>query len=384
MLNLRNQIKGRMNSSDKPGNHSKLQNKTANIYIGKVVDIDDPLDEGRIKIDITALDLQSDTEETKKKKGDKNLVRRIQGDPANPKNQEISNASGTFGNTPFELNQSKKTINNEEVNNQGGSNIPWCVPLLPKHFQVMPKVGEMCTVMIFRDGQEQLNRAWIAPMVSSKKNLSYNDSTTGADNLNTAAAPSSSKNVTKSVKLIKRGDFTGAFPEKLDISLMSRNNADIVMPTLTDRNSRLNSGGEVLIRAGKFSFEGGNDDLSLNKKNPGYLRLKVVNKNETYGMMYSDYISLVSYKNSDGSSDSAKVFNVNPIVEKDEDISNFHRSLSPLVRGDRLINFLNLLKDYVKKHNHPYHQKPATNANSKVEIEKFDLNSIISPNIRIN
>ena len=101
-------------------------------------------------------------------------------------------------------------------------------------------------------------------------------------------------------------------------------------------------------------------------------------------MMYSDFISLVSYKNSDGSSDYAKVFNVNPIIEQDKDIVNFHNSLSPLVRGDRLISFLNLIKDYVKKHNHPYHQKPSTNANSKVEIEKFDLNSIVSPNIRIN
>jgi hypothetical protein len=385
MADFRDRQLGRIKATEKLGNASKIPSSVyQNIYIGRVVDIEDPLDEGRIKVSIDALDQQSDTEETKKKKNKTNRGKRVQGEPNNPKNSTISNYGGTTGNVSFPIDAPKKTVNSEPVNNQGGSDIPWCVPLFPKHLQIMPKVGEYCTVMLFRGDRSQLNRAWIAPMVSSKKNLSYNDSTTGADNLNTAAAPSSSKNITKSVELLKRGDFTGGFPEKLDISLMSRNNADIVLPTKEDRNGRLNSGGEVLIRAGKFSFEGGNDNLSLNKKNPGYLRLKVVNENETYSMLYSDYISLVSYKNSDGSSDSAKVFNINPLLEKDLDITNFQQALSPLVRGDRLISFLNLIKDYVKKHNHPYHQKPATNANSKEEIEKFDLNSIISPNIRIN
>lgn len=384
MANFRDRSTGRVKTVDKPGKQNSNKDNYSNIYIGKVVDIDDPLDEGRIRVDIPALDRQSDTKETKEKKGDKKKGKRIQGNPSNPKNSIITNSSGTFGNTPISIDIDKKTINNEEVNNQGGSSIPWCVPLLPKHFQVMPKVGEMCTVLIFQNGKEQGNRGWLSPMISSKKDLSYNDYTTGADNLNTAVVPSSSKNIAKSEKLIKRGEFTGGFPEKLDVSLMSRNNADIVMPTLSTDGGSVNSGGEVLIRAGKFSFDSSVNDLSLNKKNPGYLRLKVVNKNETHTMMYSDFISLVSYKNSDGSSDYAKVFNVNPIIEQDKDIVNFHNSLSPLVRGDRLISFLNLIKDYVKKHNHPYHQKPSTNANSKVEIEKFDLNSIVSPNIRIN
>ena len=104
----------------------------------------------------------------------------------------------------------------------------------------------------------------------------------------------------------------------------------------------------------------------------------------THSMMYSDYISLVSYKNSDGTAGLPKIKKINPLLEKDEDLFTFHNALSPLVRGDRLVEFLRLLVDYVKNHNHPYPKLPATNANSKPQIEKFDLISILSPHIRIN
>ena len=75
---------------------------------------------------------------------------------------------------------------------------------------------------------------------------------------------------------------------------------------------------------------------------------------------------------------------INPILRKDKNLRDFHEALSPLIRGDKLVEFLTLLVNYIKNHNHPYHKHPPTNANSKPEIEKFDLNSLLSPHIRIN
>ena len=91
-------------------------------------------------------------------------------------------------------------------------------------------------------------------------------------------------------------------------------------------------------------------------------------------MLFSDYITLISYNNT----------KVNPIMGSDLEMLSTHNSLSPLVRGDVLVEFLKLLVDYVQNHNHPYHKLPATNANSKNNLEEFDLERLLSQGIRIN
>lgn len=370
-----------------------VMKKTKTVYYGKVVSTEDPLNEGRLKISIPEFDKTSevfckDIQPTSTQSNDVKLKRVPQGN-INGVGPDVT--SGVIIKNASQLTEKPKTSNTEVTDNPC-TEVPWSVSLMPKQFQVMPKEGEMCMVLIFDSNQPQMNRAWIGPLMSDKSKINFESSESGGDLLNSNVIPKNSRNKTKNrtesgEDLSKKGGFTGGFPEKLDIAIMSRNNADIVMPTFSDGGDNLTRNGEVLIRAGKFNFVNATKNgknLSLNNVNPGYLRLKVTQGNTTHTTLYSDYIDLVSYKNSDGSSGVPRVFNVNPIVETDEEIINFHNSLSPLVRGDLLVSFLELIRDYVKNHNHPYHQKPATNANSKEEIEKFDLKSIISPNIRIN
>lgn len=370
-----------------------VMKKTKTVYYGIVVSTEDPLNEGRLKISIPEFDKTSevfckDIQPTSTQSNDVKLKRVPQGN-INGVGPDVT--SGVIIKNASQLTEKPKTSNTEVTDNPC-TEVPWSVSLMPKQFQVMPKEGEMCMVLIFDSNQPQMNRAWIGPLMSDKSKINFESSESGGDLLNSNVIPKNSRNKTKNrtesgEDLSKKGGFTGGFPEKLDIAIMSRNNADIVMPTFSDGGDNLTRNGEVLIRAGKFNFVNttkNGKNLSLNNVNPGYLRLKVTQGNTTHTTLYSDYIDLVSYKNSDGSSGVPRVFNVNPIVETDEEIINFHNSLSPLVRGDLLVSFLELIRDYVKNHNHPYHQKPATNANSKEEIEKFDLKSIISPNIRIN
>jgi hypothetical protein len=370
-----------------------VMKKTKTVYYGIVVSTEDPLNEGRLKISIPEFDKTSevfckDIQPTSTQSNDVKLKRVPQGN-INGVGPDVT--SGVIIKNASQLTEKPKTSNTEVTDNPC-TEVPWSISLMPKQFQVMPKEGEMCMVLIFDSNQPQMNRAWIGPLMSDKSKINFESSESGGDLLNSNVIPKNSRNKTKNrtesgEDLSKKGGFTGGFPEKLDIAIMSRNNADIVMPTFSDGGDNLTRNGEVLIRAGKFNFVNttkNGKNLSLNNVNPGYLRLKVTQGNTTHTTLYSDYIDLVSYKNSDGSSGVPRVFNVNPIVETDEEIINFHNSLSPLVRGDLLVSFLELIRDYVKNHNHPYHQKPATNANSKEEIEKFDLKSIISPNIRIN
>tara|TARA_R110002126_G_C10487405_1_gene502735 strand:+ start:7332 stop:8495 length:1164 start_codon:yes stop_codon:yes gene_type:complete len=380
-------------NTDKAG--SGGANKNTVVYFGKVVSIEDPLGEGRVKISIPSFDKGSkvfckDLTSGTLKDNNVSLKRAVNGTVTSSSNEnsqsDLSGILTTNITNPIQVNNLTKRseIKNQSVETRGCTQVPWATPLLPKHLQVMPKVGEMCKVLIFNGDQPQQNRTWVGPMISRKDRLSFNPSKTGGDLLNTGVIPTNSKDISGTIELEKRGDFTGGFPEPLDISIMSRNNADIVLPTRKDGRDNLSNGGEVLIRAGKFSLNQNSNNLSLNTKNPGYLRIKVVNKVDTHTLLFSDFISLVAYKNSDGTSESSITPNIDPIQENDKQISDLHNSLTPLIRGDSLIKFLSLLVDYVKNHNHPYDKLPPTNANSKPEISEFDLKTLLSPNIRIN
>lgn len=369
---------------------------SSGIYYGRVVAVEDGfnLNEGLIKVNIPAFDKGNKPfckdYESKTLQTDSTTLKRVQGNDLNTNFNSLLDIKDQQK-VDF-LTKKPTSYPVEEITNNPCTEVPYAAPLLPKNIQMMPKIGEMCIVFIENVKMPQLNRYWIGPLMSDKSKLGFESSDSGADLLNSNVIPKKVRKNTKEGKnLDKKGDFTGGFPERLDVSIMGRNNADIVLPTRKEGPDKVNTGGEVLIRAGKFEFNNGtNNNLRLNTKNPGFLRIKVMeNGNEaknstTHSMMYSDYISLVSYKNSDGTAGLPKIKKINPLLEKDEDLFTFHNALSPLVRGDRLVEFLRLLVDYVKNHNHPYPKLPATNANSKPQIEKFDLISILSPHIRIN
>jgi len=383
---------GKILNTDKFSGVLNNTNRTI-IHVGEVVDIEDPSNEGRIKVRVPFYDNANETSLSKKEQ------RKL-----NKKTEPYVKVSGsnnrteiTNSNTIQKLDESKqKTDLFGGVDPNAGTEIVWAIPLLPKHLQIMPKVGEKVKLMFFDMGNPQLNRVWVGPLVSQKDKLSYQENVTAGNILNTSILNKLLKNVSGNNKNLRTGDkkigkFRGGFPDKEDIALMGRNNADIILPTKSTKNDKLNRGGEVLIRAGKFDFNN-LGKLSLNTTNPGYLRIKVIESQnsfnaintrpKTMSMLFSDYISLVSYNNNVV----GKPYRteVNPIIGNDADMLQTHNSLSPLIRGDVLVEFLELLRDYVKNHNHPYHKLPATNANSKDKIEQFDLERLLSQGIRIN
>ena len=56
----------------------------------------------------------------------------------------------------------------------------------------------------------------------------------------------------------------------------------------------------------------------------------------------------------------------------------------PLVYGDKLVEFLNLMKEYVNLHVHPYNGLPADPDSTKLEVLRFDLDTILNKNINSN
>lgn len=68
----------------------------------------------------------------------------------------------------------------------------------------------------------------------------------------------------------------------------------------------------------------------------------------------------------------------------DEEQEKINNDAHPIVYGDTLVEFLELVKDYVNLHVHPYHGREADPSTVKNNVLNFDLNTILNPNINTN
>jgi hypothetical protein len=68
----------------------------------------------------------------------------------------------------------------------------------------------------------------------------------------------------------------------------------------------------------------------------------------------------------------------------DEEQEKINNKAHPLVYGDTLVEFLELMKKYVISHVHPYNGLPADPSKSTTDVMGFDLNSILNKNINSN
>ena len=55
-----------------------------------------------------------------------------------------------------------------------------------------------------------------------------------------------------------------------------------------------------------------------------------------------------------------------------------------MVYGDTLVEFLELVRDYVKSHVHPYHGMVADEGIEKLSVLNYDLQTILNKNINSN
>lgn len=145
------------------------------------------------------------------------------------------------------------------------ANLPYCVPLLPKYLNILPKEGEIVFLFqyesrhIAKYSEYQTQRFWIGPVISEITRLNF-DPKKSARSLMSDGQLKLSNPVGK--------NFKGAYPDKLDISLQGRNNADIIFKDKGDQNEN----GEIWIRAGKFIDTPERNEF--NNKDLGYIQLK--------------------------------------------------------------------------------------------------------------
>lgn len=244
-------------------------------------------------------------------------------------------------------------------------------PLLPKTYQVFPKVGE--TVFIINEFlDETYNRYWIGPIISQPQKIGGDDNFTTAksglvegSNFGLDVAPSSLK------------EAKGVYPDKVYVSQIGRNNTDII-----------HKDNEILIRTGKH-IEG--NPLVFNKKNPGFIQIKsnvilpprTTTEPETVGSittLVGNRINLITH-------DGSQTFDTTDPSEQitTKTLQKIINEAHPLVFGDSLVKFLKVQRAFELNH---VHEQINLSANSEQpeykDLMNFPLNQLLSKNIRIN
>jgi hypothetical protein len=238
--------------------------------------------------------------------------------------------------------------------NISDDNLPYATPLQSRLFHVIPKVGEIVEVFLFDEDKPFSMRYWIGPSISQPQFYKRESKLSALNNTdysisNPSVAPSKVENA------------KGIYPELEDIAVLGRDNNDII---LKDK--------QVTLRVGKHFI---NDELKLNRKNPGYINLRLSEDGElTTIMSVANKIGLMTH-------DGKRKFK--PILD-DNEIEKFFNESHPMLKGDLTLEVLKKIIDAIVFHVHGGSGAVPAPTNPINELLSLDLNKIISENIRIN
>lgn len=235
-----------------------------------------------------------------------------------------------------------------------GSNdsIPWAEPFLPRMFNVEPKVGETVKIILMNPSNTEIQREWIGPIISQPEKInndphyysSLNGKVGGYGKLG------------REISTYPNAD--GVYPKKDDVSFLGRDNTDIIL-----RPS------EVLIRSGKHNI---GEPFKLNITNPNYIKLITLSPEDlgegsnSFGR--SDSLILSNKVFIVGRDNNSKV--IKPIIEKG-DHADLESKLHPVVYGDVLLEFMQILRSWIKTHIHQYGNKEIDPSGDSIRIEKW-------------
>lgn len=233
--------------------------------------------------------------------------------------------------------------------------LPYAFPLLPKTLHIKPQIGEMVFVFT-QSGDYNDDRFWVGPIISQHDKMKY-DSITALSFLNAG--------LTKVNKpLSTNPENEGVNMDNSDIGLYGRGNADVIVKP-----------NEIRLRAGK-SY----DLKSFNKDNISFVQIKNQKDKNSSVNIVADEINLISHK----SKDKYDVLNPTDLIT-DEEYKRIIETAHALPYGDTLVEFLNLFIKAFSTHVHAYNGLPPDLKQKElIELSNFDLNTMLSKNIKIN
>ena len=260
--------------------------------------------------------------------------------------------------------------------------LPWVWPLLPKAFQTAPKIGEAVLVMNTDPSFPNSQRYYIGPIISQPQyqyKNNYDDATTMLKGEMHEPIASIDTNP----------DTEGAFPKQTDVAVVGRKSEDII---LRDDEINIRAG----IRQKPAETNGLRDQgyIIFNNINPAYIQLTFNNTGSFTENANGDYhssINIVADKiNLISNNDTSSIVTDN-IHGKDELISDdklpsIMKELHKVPLGDKLVYLLKIMRGAIMNHVHPWAgmQQCGDWAGFIPLLEKYDIDSILSDNVRIS
>ena len=266
-------------------------------------------------------------------------------------------------------------------------NLPWCFPLMPKHFRVQPKVGEVVLLFVFSKQQQHVDRLYIGPIISQLPKLNEDPFLYSALNGFSFGVES------PLVNPAQIPDLNGVFANPEDVVVQGRYNTDIIQKK-----------NEVLIRAGKFVPENPTSNnpypFKFNSSSQAYIQLKnnIVTTPKTNQQperrgsitnIVANKINLLTH--ADGSP-RFDLTNPDNLIS-DEEMTRILTEAHQLPFGDVLLEYLKLMKDALFSHVHNGSGNPPTDltiSGNKQALAAFKSKAdslekaMLSRNVRIN
>jgi hypothetical protein len=262
--------------------------------------------------------------------------------------------------------------------------LPNCFPLMSKHLNFVPKIGEMVLAMVQSEKEISNDRFYIGPITSSLTKMNEDSSTSALSNF--------SIGITDATEEIDRIPLAkGVYEDPQNVTINGRGNTDIIQ-----RNE------EILLRCGKFVS---NNPLQFNSLNPGFIQIKsdfnisIENSEETKKVtvtnIVSEKINLLTYNGSPSLTSNKGLTSVKKgtnIAEyiNDDKLEEILTDAHPLVFGDTLVAYLKLIRTALLNHVHNGSGNIACDITPSIAVKDFSdkaeklENAMLSKNIRIN
>ena len=253
-----------------------------------------------------------------------------------------------------------------EDNYTADEDLPYCFPLLPKHFQVNPKVGEMVLVITSRLGVSQSRRWFIGPIISQQYMLEE-DRFMSATTQYLTPLPRPELNP----------ENEGSYPDREDVAVQGRKNADLILKENV-----------VRLRCGFKKEPNGlpKNSLLFNKEDLSYIQMKYKRMKDHKGNTFNSAINIVADRINLLSHDSTTPFTLNDKKEliTEKEMIKILETAHPLIYGDELVNFLKQLIEVIRTHTHPFSMDPPCFTTPQTKVLDTDLDSMLSQSIKCN
>ena len=263
----------------------------------------------------------------------------------------------------------------------------WCFPLLPKTFQIVPKVGE-CVLIVqseaSQDTSDKSQEFYIGPIISQPQFME-NCGFIQAKSLLDAkqSEPLASINNDKE-------STDGSYPKLEDVAVVGRGCEDIILRYDDSKTS------EIDIRAGikGKATDSNNKDIVgnvvFNSDDPAYIQLKRKNglvtgeKKQANSVVnvVADRINIMSNKDDNVN---ANIHNSEQLVEENE-MNKIMDDLHQVPMGDKLVELLKIMKGAIMHHVHPWAgmEQCGDWPGYIKKLEGYDIDSILSEYVRIS